>query len=63
MLATVQLDQTTMNFAHLVGQEVVIDGERYRCYGIEYFTHAAPWLQGETIGLIVEAARANDGTA
>jgi hypothetical protein len=52
-LASVLLDRETMDFAHLLRQEVLIDGALYRCTGVERFVHSPPWLRGEQIGLAV----------
>jgi len=51
--ALVTLDRDTKNFAHLIGKEVAIDGERYLCKGVEHFMHSSPWPAGERIGLFV----------
>lgn len=55
-LLLVTLDRTTPDFAHLLGQEVLIDGQCYRCQGVERFLHSPPWYRGEPIGLLVRKA-------
>jgi hypothetical protein len=52
--AITTLDRTTQDFAHLVGQEVIIDGTLYVCRAVERFLHSPPWQAGESIGLLVE---------
>jgi hypothetical protein len=52
--ACVKLDRDTRDFAHLVGQSVLIDGELFTCLGVERRAHIAPWKAGEPIALLVE---------
>ena len=44
------------NWTHLGGADVEIDGRGYWVKAVEYFAHAAPWLAGEPIGLLVKPA-------
>ncbi len=53
----VLLDRETHDFAHLIGQEVSVNGKKYTCTGIERFCHTAPWRKGERIGLLVKELR------
>lgn len=40
--------------SQLAQSEVIIDGSRYRCIGVERFMHMPPWSKGESVGLMVE---------
>jgi hypothetical protein len=53
--AAVALDRDTNDFAHLIDQRVTIDGQTYRCTGVNHFGHQPPWRKGERIGLMVKA--------
>ena len=53
--AIVELNRTTPDFAHLLGQEALIDGTLYRCRGVERFAHCPPWHKGEKVSLLVES--------
>ena len=44
------------DFRHLIGQEVEINGKLYKVNGVHRHLHAPPWREGESIGLLVEAA-------
>lgn len=46
-------DRECYDFAHLLNQEVMIDGTVYLCRGVERFAHLPPWRKGEKIGLLV----------
>lgn len=46
-------DRECDDFAHLLNQEVMIDGTVYLCRGVEHFSHIPPWRKGEPIGLLV----------
>lgn len=41
------------DFDHLIGAEVLIDGQLRKVLGVERFMHSAPWRAGEKIGLLV----------
>jgi hypothetical protein len=59
-IATTTLDRETSDFAHLIGNEVIIapthDGSErtYKVVAVERFAHMPPWRAGENIGLMVE---------
>jgi hypothetical protein len=53
-VAAVACDRERHDFADLLGSTVQIDGRFYRCLGVERRAHAAPWRQGEPIGLMIE---------
>lgn len=50
-VAVTRLDRDTVDFAHLIGHEVLVDGHRYLCTGVERFAHTPPFRRGEPIGL------------
>lgn len=53
-IALVECDQErTRDKPGLVGSDVVIDGETYRCTGVERHMPATPISRGERIGLLV----------
>jgi len=45
---------TCVNFNHLIGANVEIDGQSYNIEAVEQFAHPAPFLAGEPIGLQVQ---------
>jgi len=59
-VAMTTLDRDTKDFAHLIGEKVLITStpdERsglYHVHGVERFAHSPPWYRGEKIGLWVE---------
>lgn len=50
----VALDVDTVDFAHLIGKRVVVDGNALRCVDVGRNPHDAPWRVGEMITLIVD---------
>lgn len=42
------------DFAHLIGERVLVDGSMYMVKGVESFCHTAPWRKDEKIGIVVE---------
>lgn len=42
-----------VDFSHLIGATITIDGRQYVCKGVEHFAHCPPWRAGEKIGLLV----------
>lgn len=53
-VAATKLDRDTDDFSHVLASEVIIDGDLYRCRGVERFAHRPPWHVGESIGLLVD---------
>ena len=51
VLVSVELDQDTDDFAHLVGKKIVINGRLETCFSVERFNHSPPWRAGDRIGL------------
>ena len=41
------------DFAHIIGQFVLIDGMKFKVLGVERFAHMPPWHVGESLGLLV----------
>jgi hypothetical protein len=54
-VVTVRLDRTRdeKGLVELSQSEVLVDGVRYRCRGVERFAHCAPWHEGELVGLYI----------
>jgi len=42
-----------VDFSHLIGKEAEIYGRVFMIIAVERFAHAAPWVAGEPIGLLV----------
>jgi hypothetical protein len=42
MLVTVELDQGTEDFAHLIGKKIVIDGKVETCFSVDRLPHGLP---------------------
>jgi hypothetical protein len=57
LLVSVELDQDTDDFAHLVGKKIVINGRLETCFSVERFNHSPPWKAGERIGLLIRKTR------
>jgi ABC-type antimicrobial peptide transport system ATPase subunit len=49
------------DFSHLIGQVVLINGEARTVVGVERFTHAPPWREGEGISLLVQRPPPSEG--
>ena len=48
------LDKDTVDFSHLIGNNVLVDNLLLHCYGVEHARHGFPWIRGERIGLLLE---------
>jgi hypothetical protein len=57
LLVSVELDQDSDDFAHLVGKKIVINGRLETCFSVERFNHLPPWRAGERIGPLIRKAR------
>jgi hypothetical protein len=57
ILVSVELDRDTHDFAHLVGQRIIIDGRLETCFSVERLGHASPWKVGERINLLIRKAK------
>ncbi len=57
-IVSVELDRDTDDFAHLIGQRIVIDGRLETCFSVARVPHASPWKAGERIGLLIRKAKA-----
>ena len=57
VLVSVELDQDTDDFAHLVGKKIVINGRLETCFSVERFNHSPPWRAGERIALLIRKAK------
>jgi hypothetical protein len=53
LLVTVELDQATEDFAHLIGKRIVIDGKIEICFSVERVPHEPPYKKGDRIGLLI----------
>ena len=53
-IAVVKLDRDSTDFAHLIRQNVSIDGVFYRCLAVEQHPIAAHFYVGQPTGLMVE---------
>ncbi len=43
-----------LNFDHLIGKEVIIDGNKMVVSSVESYCHVPPFWEGESIGLLVK---------
>jgi hypothetical protein len=50
----VTLDVDTIDFVHLIGKKVIVDGSVVRCVDIDKSAHDSPWRAGETVTLIID---------
>lgn len=49
----VENPRTCRDFDHLIGKFVEIDGTRFQVFAVDRFAHAPPYMEKETIGLVV----------
>lgn len=57
LLVSVELDQDTDDFGHLVGKKIIVNGRLETCFSVERFNHLPPWKAGERIGLLIRKTR------
>jgi hypothetical protein len=56
-MVSVELDQDTHDFSHLLGKKIVINGRMEYCHSVERLAHGAPWKRGERIHLLIRKAK------
>ena len=50
----VNLDRTTYDFEHIIGKEIIIDGDHYIGIGVDRYAHVPPWHVDSPIAILVK---------